>query len=193
MDTRSTLRLFRCVGRIASLVILGAALTGCLAETGPEPVEEEIVTEEVPTGDPTPGTGAVTCDTFVWGGFSGTRTANANWDYIQANIFAGSGGCTICHTGAGSGPSNLVLEVDQHDEIVTNQWMSGFSTVTLAIIEPGASECSFLFEKISTAESVLTAERKGSRMPLNDPPLSAADIQLIEAWIDEGAVKSAGG
>lgn len=181
------------VCRAALLVFLAVAITGCLAETGPEPTGTDSGTSsdgttEQPAAD---GSSSSTCASFVFGGFDGTRTDGANWESIQADIFAGSGGCTNCHTGDGNGPSDLSLDSDQFATVVTDHLVSGYSTVDLAIIEPGSRECSFLYVKVSTADDELASNDMGSRMPLGKTPLSDADIELIGTWIDEGAVETA--
>lgn len=49
-------------------------------------------------------------------------------------------------------------------------------------IAGGDSNSSYLYEKISQPFPFV-----GSRMPLNRPPLSDADIELVRTWIDQGA------
>lgn len=51
----------------------------------------------------------------------------------------------------------------------------------LCEIVPGNPEASFLFEKL------IAAPRFGVQMPINLPPLSASDIELVRTWILEGA------
>jgi hypothetical protein len=160
---------------IALAILLGAGLGGCLAER----VDEE------------PGLtgGGASCSDLDFSGFTGTRTPNATWTYLQAKIFSGRGSCTTCHTGSGAGPSDLSLDADQYDRIVTNHLMSGYTSANLEIVEPGFKSCSFLYLKVSESDSALVSAKLGSRMPLNHQPLGADDIDLIGAWIDEGAVK----
>jgi hypothetical protein len=158
-------------------IVLSGFMTGCLTER---------VKEKVAGAD-----GGASCSALVWNGFQGTPTANANWDYIQPTILGGRGFCKICHTRAGTGPSNLSWDSDQYSHIVTDRLMSGYPSSGLPIIEPGFKDCSFAYRKISESDSELVAAGEGSRMPLEKPPLSAADIALIGAWIDEGAVLAA--
>ena len=161
---------------IGLLIAASALLSGCYAESGNEGASAG---------------GGDACAGFVFGGFTGTPTTNADWDYIQANLFAGRGQCTQCHTGTtGAGPSNMVLESNQYDTIVTNHLLSGYTSSGLALIEPGSKSCSFLYIKISTSDDVLVADGFGSRMPLGKTPLVSADIDLIGTWIDEGARQS---
>lgn len=160
---------------MAFTVLVLVLLSGCYADRG----------DEIPVA----ATG-VDCASFVFPGFAGTPTTNANWDYIQANIFAGRGHCTNCHKPPGVGESNLSLTPDQYDVIVTDHLMSGKAGNDLAIVEPGSKECSFLYKKINTSDDVLTSQGLGSRMPLTFSPLSNADISLIGSWIDEGAIQS---
>jgi len=49
-------------------------------------------------------------------------------------------------------------------------------------IAPGDPESSFLLEKISNSDP-----RVGLQMPLEREPLTAAEIALVETWIEEGA------
>jgi hypothetical protein len=179
MKSQHHFRLLKWVRRGAYAAILGVILSGCIAE---------VVDEKTSTGTgSTTSTATSTCSSLVWAGFTGTPTAGATWASIQANIFAGRGKCTNCHTPPGAGPSNLVLTSDQYATIVTNRLMSGYPAAGMAIIQPGFKDCSFLYRKISEADSSLVAAGLGDRMPLNYSPLSAADIQLIGTWIDEGA------
>lgn len=169
-----TMRQGRLIGAVFTVLAI-VLLSGCYADRG-----DEIFTAA--TGED--------CASFVFPGFTGTPTTNASWDYIQPNIFGGRGHCTNCHSTSGAGPSNLSLLNDRYDIIVTDRLMSGYAGIDLAIIEPGSKECSFLYEKISTSSDVLASQGLGSRMPLTFPPLSNADINLIGAWIDEGAVQT---
>ena len=50
------------------------------------------------------------------------------------------------------------------------------------IVVPGDAEASPLFEKVQSNNPEL-----GQRMPLNSAPLSGNQIELIRAWINEGA------
>lgn len=179
MLTRMSMHIVRLAHLAALAAVIALFITGCLAQTGLE--------NKASDGEGSDGTGD--CSTFEWGGIDGVPTANANWQYIQSNVFAGSGTCTNCHTGAGNGPSNLSLDSDQYDGVVTDRLMSGYPDNPLAIIEIGSKECSFLYTKISTDDDILVSERLGSRMPLNKNPLSQSDIDLIGSWIDEGAIR----
>jgi hypothetical protein len=55
----------------------------------------------------------------------------------------------------------------------------------LNLIEPGASGESYLYHKIRGTQR--TVGGRGSRMPLNRSALSAANIEKIRQWIDQGA------
>ncbi|MBI4082939.1 MAG: hypothetical protein HY423_10050 [Candidatus Lambdaproteobacteria bacterium] len=172
----------------AFTIVLSVFMTGCLAER----VEEK--TGDTGGNNPPGDTGGnnSSCSSVVWNGFQGTATPNANWEYIQPKIFGGRGFCTNCHTGAiGAGPSDLSWDFNQYGRVVTNRLMSGYPDAGMHIIEPGFKDCSFLYLKITGSDSALVAAGLGSRMPLEKPPLSAADTQLIGEWIDQGAVLAA--
>ena len=70
---------------------------------------------------------------------------------------------------------------------------SAFSTIVsqpsgqsrLDLITPYDSSASYLWHKINGTQA--TVGGTGSQMPRGGPYLSAADLALIEAWIDEGA------
>jgi len=123
MKTHFHFQLLPWVCRVALLVLLTVAVAGCLAETGPEPGTDTSGTDTTDGSSSNGSSGD--CSSFVFDGFSGTPTANANWDDIQANILAGSGGCTNCHTGTGAGPSDLSFDSDQYARDVTNHLTSG--------------------------------------------------------------------
>jgi hypothetical protein len=185
---------------IVFTIVLSVFTTGCLAERVNEKTADTGDTNSSgdmggSTGGGTGGgTGSnnTTCSSGVWTGFQGTRTPNANWQSIQPVILGGRGVCTNCHTGAlGAGPSDLSWDLNQYSRVVTNRLMSGYPNVGLPIIEPGFKACSFLYNKITGPDSALVAAGLGSRMPLGRSPLSAADIQLIGDWIDQGAVFAA--
>jgi hypothetical protein len=54
---------------------------------------------------------------------------------------------------------------------------------TLMRVKPGDSANSYLFQKISQ-----DSPQVGTRMPQGFPPLSDTQIQLIQRWIDGGAM-----
>ena len=63
----------------------------------------------------------------------------------------------------------------------------------LLLVQPGVPERSFLLIKVDDALAESTGLRRGARMPLDAPPLSAADIDTIRRWIAEGAERSVEG
>ena len=88
--------------------------------------------------------------------------------------------CTFsgCHGGGSFVAANLSLEADRiASEIIGVA--SGQSD--LKRIEPGDPEASYLLKKVRGDSDVNT------QMPLNRTPLSAAQIEMIRAWIAAGA------
>lgn len=53
-----------------------------------------------------------------------------------------------------------------------------------ALVAPGDADASYLFEKISSDVPAV-----GARMPLFDPRLSDAELEIVLAWIEGGAAR----
>ncbi len=133
--------------------------SGVVAYAGPQAVSDEKTTD-------------VPCPPSRASG--GETTISYTEDIVP--LFAASG-CTnsTCHAGP-----LLSSEYDM------GTWATTFGPGTqarqlrLCEVAPGSPEQSYLFEKI-------TNPRFGSRMPNTLPPLSPAEIAVVETWIREGA------
>jgi hypothetical protein len=112
-----------------------------------------------------------------------TTGASSAFDTIQEQIFNPnclSGGCHNAQSRAG----NMNLSPGaSYDEIVGKLADNPAARADgLLRVEPLDPDNSFLMIKLIDPTSV-----QGGRMPLNQPPLSAQDIQMIRDWIADGA------
>jgi len=73
--------------------------------------------------------------------------------------------CTNCHVNLNLGD----LSLSSYDDLMEND-----------VVDPGDSAASKLIQRLK--------ETSGTRMPQNQDPLDEATINLIETWIDEGAL-----
>jgi len=80
-----------------------------------------------------------------------------------------------CHSCHGPEKSKADLRLDRRAEA-----MAGSHGGTTAVIVPGDAGASLLIER-------LTTDDEDDRMPRDAAALSAADIELLSAWIDQGA------
>jgi mono/diheme cytochrome c family protein len=102
-----------------------------------------------------------------------------------------SGICATCHGGAnGSGAKGGKLLMDSYDDAYAN--LVGVTSTGEACggeglerVVAGSSATSLLWEKVSE-----TTPPCGSRMPLDNTPLTQAQQDLIAAWINAGALKN---
>lgn len=91
--------------------------------------------------------------------------------------------CIICHQPGGIAFADGItqdLRAGSAYAAIVNQPSDQDATLTLVI--PGDAENSLLYQKVNSNEPPI-----GVRMPQFQPPLSAAQIDLIRRWIDEGA------
>ena len=141
-----------------ALVFGLAAWSGCAGD-GPS-----VGTTAVPTPTPTPGSS----DTYA---------------QIQREVFDVHCLSAGCHN-AVSPAAELVLEAGvSYDDLVDVAPTNPIAAAQgLLRVTPGAPEQSYLYVKLSAAGGVL-----GSRMPLGQPPLAAAEIELVRSWIRDGA------
>lgn len=91
--------------------------------------------------------------------------------------------CINCHVQDGiadrAGVALRLIDGASYDGLINRP--SAFDA-NLTLVVPGDSSRSFLFEKVS---SVMPS--RGDRMPFSASPLNDASIELIRAWIDDGA------
>ena len=135
---------------------------------------------------------AVTCDTL-----------NPTFTNVYANIIGAR--CTGCHRPGGSGVNVGGLDMSTLAAAYTNLvgvpaagTGAGTSGITCASLAPGLlrvaasdSANSLLFNKVNSKLAGVTAEC-GSPMPLpaTGAPLTQAQVNLIAAWIDAGALNN---
>lgn len=88
-----------------------------------------------------------------------------------------------CHN-AGDSAGELVLEGAEayNDLIGVTPTNAAAADAGLQRVVPFDPERSFLLIKLISPEPA-----QGNRMPMGEPPLSAADIDLVRTWIAEGA------
>jgi len=95
---------------------------------------------------------------------------------IQQNVFTPI--CTTCHAGA-SAPLGLRLDEASSYAAIVNT--ASVEVPGLRRIRPGDPDASYLIQKIEGRAAV------GSRMPLNQPALPQATIDVIRQWVAQGA------
>ena len=103
--------------------------------------------------------GAVIDDCGICGG---DNSSCVNYFAEIQPIFTAN--CTSCHGGSGG------LSLTSYSDLMGND-----------VVDPGNSMTSKLIQKLRGTAS-------GSQMPKNQDPLDEATINLIETWIDEGAL-----
>jgi hypothetical protein len=101
---------------------------------------------------------------------------------IQANVFTPI--CAQCHVGA-SAPQGLRLDAaSSYGSLVGVASSESPGTLRVKPADPGSS---YLIQKIEGRAAV------GARMPLGQPALPDATIQVIRQWITNGAPRGATG
>ena len=104
-------------------------------------------------------------------------TIPATLTAIQENIFTPI--CSTCHGGVSPAAGQNLSSIEKSAENLINV---SSSNALFKRVEPGEPEQSYLYLKITG--NVIA----GSRMPLGQPTLSAAQIAAIEQWISQGAM-----
>jgi hypothetical protein len=108
------------------------------------------------------------------GGNGGELTPD--WASIQANVFTPI--CTQCHVGANA-PQGLRLDAASSYGALVGTASSEDPGVLR--VKPGDPGGSYLVQKLEGRAAV------GARMPLGEPALPDATIQVIRQWISDGA------
>ena len=89
--------------------------------------------------------------------------------------------CTACHTNVGRAPEGgLRLDASVAYAQLVNVPSSGKAGAVRVV--PGNPDGSYLIQKLEGRTDIA-----GSRMPLGGPFLPQADIDVIRAWIAQGA------
>lgn len=100
---------------------------------------------------------------------------------IQANIFTPKCATPACHVPGGTGP--MSLQTGTSYTTLVGPGGTGVASPAYAPrlrVSPGNANNSVLYLKVAGATL-------GSRMPLNQQPLSATEISAIQTWINNGA------
>jgi hypothetical protein len=113
-------------------------------------------------------------------GGGGETPLTADFASIQANVFTPI--CTQCHSGAGAAQG---LPLDAASSYAALVGVPSSEVPSLLRVKPGDPANSYLVHKIEGRASV------GARMPLNQPALPSATIQVIRQWIQDGAQPAA--
>ena len=104
-------------------------------------------------------------------------------DSIQANVLGQSCALSGCHDGGGSG---LPRGMDLSSADASFNALVGVDSLQvpgLQRVTPNDADASYLVNKLEGTQAV------GSRMPQGGPFLEQATIDVIRAWIDNGAVR----
>lgn len=88
--------------------------------------------------------------------------------------------CVGCHAGA-SAPKGLDLTEDEAWEHLVE--VPSVQRPDLHLVAPGAPDSSYLIVKLTGGDGMA-----GRQMPRNQPARAAEEIDVIRAWIAEGAV-----
>ena len=100
-------------------------------------------------------------------------TISPTFSDIQNKIFNKSCAVSGCHDGS----IYPTLKESAFNKIVNRQSSKG-----ILLIKPNDPDNSYLLQKVSVNGKI-----NGSRMPLNNPPLSKEAINAITEWINNGA------
>jgi hypothetical protein len=104
----------------------------------------------------------------------------ANLQSIQEHVFTPI--CTQCHTGAAA-PLGFRLDSDSAYAMLVNAPSTEVSS--LQRVTPGDPDASYLIQKLEGRAAV------GAQMPLGQPALPQATINVIRQWIANGAQATA--
>ncbi|MDX1481030.1 MAG: CHRD domain-containing protein [Woeseiaceae bacterium] len=107
-----------------------------------------------------------------------TPAVMATFSEIQETIFTPTCATSGCHSGSNP-PDGLDLTAGAAYANIVN--VASVQMPSLLRIAPGNPDDSYLVRKVQGTGIV------ASRMPLGQPPLSQAQINLIRAWVEDGA------
>lgn len=119
-------------------------------------------------------------------GSSECQTFENSFDAIQKLIFERRG-CTAdaCHGEAKVGGLDLRAAAS-YESLVD----APSSNNSMARVQPGTSNESFLYNKLAAATDPERVKTTGSPMPVGTDPLTAEELQAINLWIIKGAPKT---
>jgi hypothetical protein len=100
---------------------------------------------------------------------------------IQDHVFTPI--CTACHAGS-SAPLGFRLDAASAFSMLVNA--ASIEVPSLKRVSPGNADQSYLIQKLEGQRAV------GGQMPLGQPPLPQATIDIIRQWITDGAQPAAG-
>jgi hypothetical protein len=89
------------------------------------------------------------------------------------------GACGPCHIASDSAGLSLDPGYAEIVDVPANQ------LPTMDRVEPGDFQASYLLHKLLGTQDAEGGS--GGQMPANAPPLNSTDMDIIQAWIDEGA------
>lgn len=154
--------------KLAIVVLSAFVATGCSSDdddnadtAGGAPITDGDNTDTLGDIDQTPDESPVAVSAFR---------------EIQDTIFSPI--CAECH---GTGSASAGLQLNDGDSFAALVGVSSFEVATLARVQPGDPDNSYLVQKIEGTQAV------GARMPLGGPPLSQAQMDLVRQWITDGA------
>lgn len=102
-----------------------------------------------------------------------------NFSEIQDAVFTPTCATSGCHLGASAEQGLQLDEANSYAMLVDRP---STQVSSLLRVEPGDPDNSYLIQKLEGTASV------GEQMPLDQPPLPQADIDVIRQWISDGAI-----
>ena len=89
--------------------------------------------------------------------------------------------CLVCHMPGSEGGGMSLLPKTAYANLVGMKSTQS----TLLRVAPGKPDESYVYLKITGRH--LAVDGSGERMPFNETPLSAGDVELVRRWIESGA------
>lgn len=130
------------------------------------------------------GSGRVTATTMAGatGSVDAVVVASAGFAADVQPIFDGNCAFSGCHAGADPQQGLNLSAAVSYDLIVG---VASRQLVTMARIEPGSADLSYLVNKIQGTQQAVGGS--GDQMPLGGGALTPSDIEIIRAWAQAGA------
>ena len=134
-----------------------------------------------------PGSGLLLAGLVVLAGCSGgsgggviPSTGSVTLIDVQAQVFSPRCALSGCHIGP---TPQMDLDLSAGNSAGNTIGVSSEELPVLLRIEPGNAADSYLYMKLIEDPRIL-----GDPMPASGGPLSAGQLNLIESWIDQGAM-----